>query len=555
MTRAIASLFLVALLLVAACGSSGPDTRTKITRPVGGEGFIVSIDHAAEGTNPIDIPLADEPLEPVFVERVLPAQVPPESTTTTSEPDSGGTATSSPTTTSTTLDAGTTTTTSAPTTTLPVTEDEVYDIVTRAVAGYYAVTSLCESAKALARCPSLAIGLVLPSEDGEEAVTYTFGFGEATMPDQPMSVGTQYELGGQSQIFTAIRLAQLSGAVDLDDSLASWLPDGVELADGSERITIGDLATHRSGLPDLPPNLFDSCPVGEDGVHVQCPSARANYTVDMLWEALADTPPVFSPGNDWLHSDFGYAVLGQILAIGFPPDDTTTTTAPSSTTSTSTSTTTSTSSSTTVPTSAVALPTTTTTTAAAPDEPPPSPWNAAAVRDAVGPLDLTATALQNEGTAVATPYFGGGGQAPFWNDTGALAPAGGLVSTIPDMTRLVALALGYESNAAAVALENTLEETAPGRMDPAFEMGLGWQLYADGSAWGFPHSYAYECGATYGMRSATVLATEEGYGVTVLGNVESNADDLALRLLQHLEPVVYARAEAADDDTTTTDDD
>ena len=94
MTRAIASLFLVALLLVAACGSSGPDTRTQITRPVGGEGFIVSLDHAAEGTNPIDIPLADEPLEPVFVERVLPVHVSSESTTTTSEPDSGGATTS-----------------------------------------------------------------------------------------------------------------------------------------------------------------------------------------------------------------------------------------------------------------------------------------------------------------------------------------------------------------------------------------------------------------------------------------------------------------------------
>jgi D-alanyl-D-alanine-carboxypeptidase/D-alanyl-D-alanine-endopeptidase len=553
MSRALSSLVLVALLLTAACGSSGPDTRTQITRSVGGEGFAVTLDHAAEGTNPIEIPLADEPLEPVFFERVLPSATsdPSGSTsTTTSVTGSGAASTSSSSTTSTALSSSTTTT-AAPTTTSPPTEDEIYDIVSRAVAGYYAATSLCESPNKLARCPAVAIGVVVPSEDGEAPVTYTFGFGDAVLPDQPLSAATQFELGGQSQIFTAVRLAQLLGPVDLDDSLSSWLPDGVELPDGGERITIGDLATHRSGLPDLPPNLFDSCPVGDDGAHVQCPAARANYTVDMLWEALSTASLAFSPGNDWLHSDFGYALLGQILAVAFPPDETPATTIATSTTSTSTSTTTSTSSSTTLPTSAVALPSTTTTTIVTRDDPPPSPWNAAAVRDAVGPIELTGTVLENEATGVATPYFGGGGQAPAWNDTGAMAPAGGLVSTIPDMTRLVALALGYESNASAVALENTLEEAAPGRMDPSFEMGLGWQLYTDGSGWGFPRGYAYECGATFGMRSATALVTEEGYGVTVLSNAESPADDLALRLLQFIDPVVESRAESA---TTTTED-
>ncbi len=69
---------------------------------------------------------------------------------------------------------------------------------------------------------------------------------------------TLFEIGSMTKVFTGLVLADMveHGEVALDDPAANYLPAGATLPErGGRRITLIDLATHRSGLPRLPGNL------------------------------------------------------------------------------------------------------------------------------------------------------------------------------------------------------------------------------------------------------------------------------------------------------------
>ena len=115
---------------------------------------------------------------------------------------------------------------------------------------------------------------------------------------------TQFQIGSITKVFTATILAQMAGAneLNLNDSIQQYLPEGVVApAYQSRPITLLSLATHMSGLPGDPPD-FKSVRSPED------------YSVKMLDDALSATKLTHAPGRQWEYSNFGFAVLGQILA-------------------------------------------------------------------------------------------------------------------------------------------------------------------------------------------------------------------------------------------------
>lgn len=115
---------------------------------------------------------------------------------------------------------------------------------------------------------------------------------------------TQFQIGSITKLFTATILAQMvdAGQLKLSDSIQRYLPAGVIApAYRGQPITLLSLATHMSGLPGEPANLR---PIRN----------AADYSVKMLDDALNATKLTRAPGSQWEYSNFGFAVLGQILA-------------------------------------------------------------------------------------------------------------------------------------------------------------------------------------------------------------------------------------------------
>jgi CubicO group peptidase (beta-lactamase class C family) len=117
--------------------------------------------------------------------------------------------------------------------------------------------------------------------------------------DDPLDEGSVFEIGSVTKTMTGLLVAdavlrgELSPETRVTDVLGVRGPAG--------ECTIGELATHRSGLPRLPPD-FDPPRLPDDPYN--------GYSASDLLEALADTevgPKVF------LYSNFAFMVLGLIL--------------------------------------------------------------------------------------------------------------------------------------------------------------------------------------------------------------------------------------------------
>jgi D-alanyl-D-alanine-carboxypeptidase/D-alanyl-D-alanine-endopeptidase len=103
--------------------------------------------------------------------------------------------------------------------------------------------------------PTLVFGVV----DGDKSEVVAFGkLYDGKAPDGE----TVYEIGSITKTFTATLLAQavLSGRLMLDTPVAQLLADFKIPSGGDKEITLGDLATHHSGLPRMPSNFMPKDP-------------------------------------------------------------------------------------------------------------------------------------------------------------------------------------------------------------------------------------------------------------------------------------------------------
>jgi CubicO group peptidase (beta-lactamase class C family) len=160
-------------------------------------------------------------------------------------------------------------------------------------------------ARALIR-ERFAIGFVVGIvKDGETRVS---AYGETVKGSGIAPNGdTVYEIGSITKVFTGILLAdQLQrGMVKLDAPVQDYLPPAAKLRskDGVP-VTLQHLATHTSGLPRRPGNMFPA----------DAHNPYADYSVRQLYEAL---------GQDWLrrapgqyeYSNFAMGLLGHVLEL------------------------------------------------------------------------------------------------------------------------------------------------------------------------------------------------------------------------------------------------
>ncbi len=145
--------------------------------------------------------------------------------------------------------------------------------------------------------------LVFGVVDGETSEVVAFGKRDnGKAPDG----GTVYEIGSITKTFTATLLARAiaSGRVTLDTPAAQLLPDFKIPSRGGKEITLGALATQRSGLPRLPSNLAPKDPA----------DPYADYDAARLKTFLAGYELPRDPGASYEYSNLGFGLLGHTLA-------------------------------------------------------------------------------------------------------------------------------------------------------------------------------------------------------------------------------------------------
>jgi CubicO group peptidase (beta-lactamase class C family)/ATP-dependent Clp protease adapter protein ClpS len=149
--------------------------------------------------------------------------------------------------------------------------------------------------------------LVFGVVDGDTSEVVAFGkLDDGKAPDGE----TVYEIGSITKTFTTTLLAQaiLSGRLTLDTPVAELLADFEIPSVGDREITLGDLATHHSGLPRMPSNLMPQDP---NNPYADYDAARMNVF-------LAGYQLPRDPGASYEYSNLGFGLLGHALAQSVP---------------------------------------------------------------------------------------------------------------------------------------------------------------------------------------------------------------------------------------------
>jgi D-alanyl-D-alanine-carboxypeptidase/D-alanyl-D-alanine-endopeptidase len=136
---------------------------------------------------------------------------------------------------------------------------------------------------------------------------------------------TIFAIGSNTKVFTTVLLAEMveEGLIKLNDPIDKYLPPNVTIPQyKGHKITIEDLATHTSGLPEFPSNYCPSFAISnaqslEDKVqHVRnLMSCTKNFTIGQLYQSLSNTTLTREPGSKYEYSTFGTGLLGRILTL------------------------------------------------------------------------------------------------------------------------------------------------------------------------------------------------------------------------------------------------
>lgn len=299
--------------------------------------------------------------------------------------------------------------------------------------------------------PTASAGLAIASVEGDTASIVFVGnadFGEETF----------FEFGSITKVLTAILFVQAAeeGLVRLDASVNEYLPPEAR-GDQWEAVTLADLATHSAGIPPHPSN-FGPLRLFLSG---RARNPFSAYDTEMLLNGIRRAK-VEPEGAYWEYSNFGYAILGDVLvrATG-------------------------------------------------------SPYPVLVSNRIFEPLSMeTATVDRWGGEAVAAPLTRRGFSATNWTFR-AFAPAGALRGTILDGLALLEASMLACSTDDSLARANCFAQQPTGvRVGAASEMGLGWVRTERSDATAVWHN-----GGTGGYSTFLGFSPERERGIVALSNV------------------------------------
>ena len=166
---------------------------------------------------------------------------------------------------------------------------------------------------------AIAIGFIDPNG------TQFYGHGKmSNARNATVDENTVFSIGSTTKVFTTTLLANMvnKGLIKLDEPIEKYLPSNVTVPQyNGHKITIEDLATHTSGLPEFPDNYcpsFDPAKtVVQDSIQYRkdLMNCTKNYTFDQFYQALSNITLAREPGSKVEYSTFGIGLLGHILTL------------------------------------------------------------------------------------------------------------------------------------------------------------------------------------------------------------------------------------------------
>ena len=311
-------------------------------------------------------------------------------------------------------------------------------------------------------------GIILGLIDHGKTSVYRSGVSGTS---RPLDRYTLFEIGSVTKTFTASLLATmvLDHSVNLDDPVSRYVPAKVRIPSrGDKQITLLNLATQHSGLPRLPTNLD---PTASD--------PYAAYSIDDLYQFLDSYQLTRAPGAEFEYSNLGVGLLGDALANK----------------------------------SALA-------------------YSQLLQRRILSPLGMTQTFIAAPHFAVprrmAQGHDGDGNPVKPWTFL-AIAPAGGIVSSLDDMLKYVRANLGQGKLGAACLFAQRPRDTIPGG-----RIGLVW--------WTGNLTHAiHHGGDTDGFHAWVAVSPDHTKGVVVLSNGGAPLEDIAVHAIDAWFPVATPR--------------
>jgi CubicO group peptidase (beta-lactamase class C family) len=141
-------------------------------------------------------------------------------------------------------------------------------------------------------------GTVLVARKGRVLFRHSYGMANYEL-QVPNSLETRFHLASVSKAFTAAAILQLQeqGRLSVADPLSRFVPD----FPNAGRITLDNLLTHTSGIPDIN-DLSDYDTF-----------ARSPHTIPQLVAKFANLPLAFEPGSGYQYSNSNYNLLALVL--------------------------------------------------------------------------------------------------------------------------------------------------------------------------------------------------------------------------------------------------
>lgn len=151
--------------------------------------------------------------------------------------------------------------------------------------------------------PGMGLGIV---QEGK--IIYARGFGVQSLETGvPVTPDTLFCVASVSKCFVACAVMQLveAGKIALDAPLIQYLPDFSMDDDRYRQITIRQMLSHTSGIPDMEESQYDQLVA-----HPETDDEAAERYV----RALSSHKLVAAPGERFLYSNIAYNVLGHMIA-------------------------------------------------------------------------------------------------------------------------------------------------------------------------------------------------------------------------------------------------
>jgi serine-type D-Ala-D-Ala carboxypeptidase/endopeptidase len=326
---------------------------------------------------------------------------------------------------------------------------------------------------------------------------------------------TIFAIGSITKVFTTTLLADMvnQGLIKLNDPIERYLPSNIKLPQyRGHKITIEDLATHTSGLPNFPSNYCPSFdPTATAFQHsiqyrTNLMNCTKNYTFDNFYQALSNTTLSREQGSKFEYSNFGIGLLGHILTLKSNM----------------------------------------------------SSYDELLSTRILDVLDMNSTSIglsDAQKSRLAIGHFNGGQELPTWNASNPMAPGPGLHSSVSDMLKFLSANMGLVKTKLGDAMQeahlirHSTNQLLPNN-EPAsfhtdsfntdklgFYVGLGWMI-----ATNFGQEIVWHSGSTPdGYNAFMVFNPTKQKGIVILCSADTsniNISDIIFKQNNNLSSVI-----------------